>query len=50
MATYITVHGYTVQVLSADPSNPTEGQVWYNTATGTMKGYNGTSNVTFTAS
>jgi len=50
MATYITIHGATIQVLSADPSNPVEGQVWYNTATGTIKGYNGTSNVTFTAS
>jgi len=50
MATYITLRGCTIQVLAADPSNPVEGQVWYNTTTGTVKGYNGTSNVTFTAS
>jgi hypothetical protein len=50
MATYITTKGMSVQVLSADPSNPTEGQVWYNTTTNKLKGYNGTSNVTFTSS
>jgi len=50
MATYITLKGITVEVLAADPSNPVEGQVWYNTTSNTLKGYNGTSNVTFTAS
>ena len=50
MATYITIKGMAVETVSADPSNPTEGQVWYNTTTNTLKGYNGTSNVTFTAS
>jgi len=50
MATYITLKGISVEVLGADPSNPVEGQVWYNTASGTMKGYNGSSNVTFTVS
>ena len=50
MADYSTIHGFTVQTLAADPPAPGEGQVWYNTATGTIKGYNGTSNVTFTAS
>ena len=49
MATYITVKGMAVEVLAADPSNPVEGQVWYNSTAGTLKGYNGTSNVTFTA-
>ena len=49
MATYITLKGIHVEVLAADPSNPVEGQVWYNTSTNTHKGYNGTSNVTFTA-
>ena len=49
MATYITLKGIAVQVLAADPANPTEGQVWYNTTSDTLKGYNGTSNVTFTA-
>ena len=49
MATYITVKGMAVEVLAADPSNPVEGQVWYNSTAGTLKGYNGSSNVTFTA-
>ena len=48
MATYITLKGMTVEVLEADPTNPVEGQVWY--VGGVLKGYNGTSNVTFTSS
>jgi len=48
MATYITIKGMAVQILDADPSNPVEGQVWYTG--GALKGYNGTSNVTFTTS
>jgi len=39
MATYSTIKGFNVQVLSADPPAPGVGQVWYNTTTGTMKGY-----------
>ena len=50
MATYISIKGATIQVIAGDPSNPVEGQVWYNSTAGTLKGYNGTSNVTFTAS
>jgi len=50
MATYITIHGVRVQSLGADPSNPTVGQFWYRTDLGTIKGYNGSSNVTFTTS
>jgi len=49
MATYITIKGIEILSLASDPSNPVEGQVWYNTTTSTLKGYNGTSNVTFTA-
>jgi hypothetical protein len=49
MANYITLKGIAVEVLAADPTNPVEGQVWYNTGGNTLKGYNGTSNVTFTA-
>ena len=49
MATYITLKGATIQFIAGDPANPVEGQVWYNSTTGTLKGYNGTSNVTFTA-
>ena len=50
MASYITLKGTAVEVLAADPTNPVEGQVWYNTTSNTLKGYNGTSNVTFTSS
>jgi len=49
MATYTTLNGTTVLVLASDPSNPVEGQIWYNTTSETLKGYNGSSNVTFTA-
>jgi len=49
MATYIGIKGITIQSLASDPSNPVEGQVWYNSTSATLKGYNGTSNVTFTA-
>ena len=50
MATYSTLHGQTIQMIAGDPANPVEGQVWYNSTTATLKGYNGASNVTFTAS
>ena len=49
MATYITLKGISVLVLAADPANPVEGQVWYNSTSNTLKGYNGTSNVTFSS-
>jgi len=49
MATYITTKGATIQVIAGDPANPVEGQVWYNSTTATLRGYDGTSNVTFTA-
>ena len=39
MANFSTIKGFNVQVLSADPPAPGVGQVWYNTTTGTMKGY-----------
>ncbi len=39
MADYSTIHGFNVQTLSADPPAPGVGQVWYNTTTGTLKGY-----------
>jgi hypothetical protein len=49
MTIYITIKGVAIQSVASDPSNPTEGQVWYNTTSNTLKGYNGSSNVTFTA-
>ncbi len=50
MATYITIKGIEIQSLASDPSNPVEGQVWYNTASAVLKGYNGTAIKTFTDS
>jgi len=39
MATYKGIQGYTVQVLSSDPSASadTEGQVWYNSTSNVWK-------------
>ena len=37
MATYETLRGMRVKYLSADPTNPQTGQVWYNTTTSTLK-------------
>ena len=39
MAGYNTIRGLRVKYLSANPSNPEEGQVWYNSTTGSLKGY-----------
>ena len=30
MSTYRTVKGYSIKKVTGDPSNPKEGQVWYN--------------------
>jgi len=38
MAEYINIKGTNRQVLSSDPSNPTIGQIWYNTTSNTLKG------------
>ena len=37
MTTYKEIFGKPVKVLSSDPSNETEGQVWYNSSSGTFK-------------
>jgi hypothetical protein len=50
MATYITLRGVTIPVLASDPSNLVTGDIWFNSTSGTIKGYNGSSTVTFTAS
>ena len=39
MASYKTVRGDTIQSFSSDPSNPLEGQVWYNSTSNVLKGY-----------
>ena len=37
MAGYNTIRGLRVKYLSADPSNPEDGQVWYNAGTGNLR-------------
>ena len=50
MATYNSFKGFKVQSLASDPSNPIEGQIWYNTASGALKFYDGSSTKTVTVS
>ena len=37
MANYNTIRGLRVKYLSADPANPEQGQVWYNSTTGNLR-------------
>ena len=37
MAGYNTIRGLRVKYLSADPANPEDGQVWYNSTTGKLR-------------
>jgi hypothetical protein len=39
MTTFKGIRGTTIEVLSSDPSNPEQGQIWYNSSSGTLKGY-----------
>ena len=39
MSTYKNLHGTRVNVVSSNPSNPKEGEVWYNSTLGQLKGY-----------
>ena len=38
MATYRDIKGDLIETVASDPSNPIEGDIWYNTTTGTLKG------------
>jgi hypothetical protein len=38
MTTYKVLKGTNIQVVSSDPSNPIDGQVWYNTTSNVTKG------------
>ena len=38
MTAYKTLKGQLIKKVSEDPTNPIEGQIWYNTNTGTLKG------------
>ena len=39
MAQYTGIQGQNILITSSDPSNPTEGQIWYNSTTNLLKGY-----------
>ena len=39
MSTYREIHGGRVNVVSSNPSNPQDGEVWYNSTLGQLKGY-----------
>jgi len=38
MATYKEIKGTQIESLASDPSNPVEGQVWYNSTSNVLKG------------
>jgi hypothetical protein len=39
MTTFKEIRGTDILALSSDPSNPELGQIWYNSSSGTLKGY-----------
>ena len=39
MTTFKEIRGTAIQVVSSDPANPETGQIWYNSSSGTLKGY-----------
>ena len=39
MANYKDIHGTNIETVASDPSDPVNGQVWYNSATQTLKGF-----------
>ena len=39
MTTFKEIRGTTIEVVSSDPANPEIGQIWYNSSSGTLKGY-----------
>ena len=38
MGTYKEIHGTQIEIVSSNPSNPVEGQVWYNTTDSKLRG------------
>ena len=38
MATYKEIRGTQIEAVASDPSNPVEGQIWYNTTSNVLKG------------
>ena len=39
MTAYTGIQGQNILITASDPSNPTEGQIWYNTTSNTLKDY-----------
>ena len=39
MAAYKTLKGQSIRQVAQDPTNPLEGEIWYNTTIGVLKGY-----------
>jgi hypothetical protein len=46
MVAYTGIQGQNILIVSSDPANPTEGQIWYNSTSNLLKGY---ANVVVTA-
>jgi hypothetical protein len=42
MANYININGNNIPIRASDPTNPIQGEVWYNTTTNALKGQGGT--------
>ena len=39
MTTFKEIRGTAIESVSTDPTNPEVGQIWYNSSSGTLKGY-----------
>ena len=39
MVAYTGIQGQNILITATDPSNPTEGQIWYNSTSNLLKGY-----------
>jgi len=39
MATYKEISGFNIKSLATDPANPVEGEMWFNSTSGTLKVY-----------
>jgi len=39
MATYTNIQGQNILIVSSDPANPIQGQIWYNTTSNALKAY-----------
>ena len=38
MADYININGNNIPIRASDPSNPIQGEIWYNSTTNLLKG------------